>query len=265
MTYPKLIVDAHTHMFNARHVPLKGVMESKGVPGFLAEITSTLLNLLTGKADFISSPDKPFDTIVMETDDIDELGDALAKIASAEMATRSFAKSLFTFDKGTFEESTSTLSALRTDELYSVLEKLEGLSLSAESIDLHDRQLSGVQKIVEELAGTAELKELNQHLKIQDWLFDRFHKSLSWLLKQLADVITADPYGSVLDYIKFLLLMLSKEVTLRESVLESYQPDQNVNLVLHLMMDMQKAYSDEEPYYPLYKKPDQTDGRSGRK
>lgn len=254
-TYPELVVDIHTHLFNARFLPLKGVLESKGVPGWLAVPARTLFNLLTGKADFIVDPGERFEAFVAATDQMDQLGDALAQVVAAEMAARTTAGDLISFETGSLEESTASLSALRTDDLYTVLEEIEGLyyAFSRKPPDLQARQLADVRKVVAGLSERAEIAEVERLGFMKEWLYNRFRKSLRWLLKQLKAKIRSDAIAPAADYVKFILLMLSSEAALCDTLLNGYRPEQNVNLVVHLMMDMQKAFSNEQPYYPFYK------------
>jgi predicted TIM-barrel fold metal-dependent hydrolase len=60
--------------------------------------------------------------------------------------------------------------------------------------------------------------------------------------------------GTARDYVKFFLLMLAKETTQLARLTGGYRPEQNVDTLIHHMMDMQKAYANERPYYRFYKK-----------
>ena len=266
--YPEPVVDAHAHMFNARYLPLKGVLENMGVPGFLAQAARRLFNLLAGKADFPVRAEESFSAFVLRTDDLGQLAEALTTAAVRTMATRATVGGLLSLRAGSPREGEDAVMALRTDELYAVLEEIEGLYLSEQGRDVQDYQRAEVHAAVAALAEAA-LTESEELERTRHWLFGRFERALSWLLTQLLAAIRGDAYASALDYVKFLLLMLSSEAALRESLLSGYRPEQNVGLVLHLMMDMQKAYSNEEPYYPFYKKQikrmaDLVDGSGGR-
>lgn len=58
--YPSQVIDIHTHVFNARHVPLVGVLVERGVPAFFAKILATILELLTQGDDAETSVDNNF-------------------------------------------------------------------------------------------------------------------------------------------------------------------------------------------------------------
>jgi hypothetical protein len=52
MAYSGIVIDMHTHIFNAHCIPLNGVLRQKGVPYPFNEALASLFNLLTGKLDF---------------------------------------------------------------------------------------------------------------------------------------------------------------------------------------------------------------------
>ena len=46
--YPSEVIDVHTHIFNARYIPLVGALHSKGVPKWLGQLLKPLFNVLAG-------------------------------------------------------------------------------------------------------------------------------------------------------------------------------------------------------------------------
>ena len=140
---------------------------------------------------------------------------------------------------------------MRSDELYSVLEELEGLYRADQfkRSKIQPYQIGEVRKFITSLhlIDLSDTQTTNEVTK--DYFFDRFIGTLRWVLKKLNLYLLADEYGAVRDYLKFFLLMLSKEETMISNLVSGYRIEQNVGPILHLMMDMQKGFSDEEPYF----------------
>lgn len=85
MTRQRPFIDMHTHLFNARYLPIHGIFHSFGVPKLLARGLAKLVNSITGISDF-GRPDEedPLDDKVVQSlmsRDPDDIMDAISRRA----------------------------------------------------------------------------------------------------------------------------------------------------------------------------------------
>ncbi len=251
---PETVIDLHTHLFNARYLPFKGILKENGVPGWLAGPAERLFTLLIGKADFVTGPHRAVIDGVGEDDSLEPLAHLLATTASRAMAERVVTKELITFEGRRSARAAAGQAALRSDEFYAVLEEIEELAWPGAPADFARRQFDELADLIDQLEGARGLTDLDTLDQVGDWVSRRFCGALLWFLEMLLSTIRGDPSGTALDYVKFFLLMLSEESTLREALFSGFDGEQNVGLVAHMMRNMQKAYGNKRPHYRFFKR-----------
>ena len=75
-SYPDLIVDMHTHLFNARYVPLNEILRSRKVPPGLSHLVARLVIALTRKSNL-----NKMDEFQLTDSDTDKADQLMAQIA----------------------------------------------------------------------------------------------------------------------------------------------------------------------------------------
>ncbi len=253
--YPAQVVDLHTHLFNARYVPLEGILRKKGMPSWLASLASRLINRLTGKTEYSEKRGgEPFEVIVTESDDFDVIAEALADIAARELALGFESKGWPAVMEARGPQDAAKWQAeFRFDPLYAVLEDLEQAYEAGIAGEKGERPTSAFAEMLSAFDGARGAKGVRRSEGIRKGIFGRFFAPIRWLIEKMVEFIVEDAYGTALDYVKFVLLMLSSEQVLLRRLFSGYRVEQNVSLAVHLMMDMEPAYADGAPHYAYEK------------
>lgn len=264
---PNRVIDVHSHLFNARYLPLKGVLEGLGVPGWLSGSVRDLLYSLTGDADLAyvapgpgaeetadtaEDPDaRSFIEVVRRPREFGEWRRAFKMLVAAKMGKRVAAARVPVRAAVASKDREAVLSTLRQDNLYASLERVQRLHLERAEKAVPARGVTGATELLEGLEESQAEDEVAIAGVTSTWSSNIFGSVLDWLLDQIKSYIE-DKLGDAAEgYVQFLLLMLSSETTLYEEMLATYRDDQNVVLSVHLMMDMQYGYQGEVAYYPF--------------
>jgi hypothetical protein len=240
-TLPRLIVDLHTHLFNARCVPLAGIlanaMKKDADQSALARWVAKLIIGLT-ESGYTPPPSPAFTAgTVANVDFVILLGDATVHELSMPIRVdRSPALS------GSVTEariaSPQAISAIKHTEIYIVLQQIEA-------------SLGDIGELEPPLhTSSATLTNFNQ---ISDWA-RRIIKKAFAVIQKLVDKV--DEIGN---YAEFCFNMMTSEAALADQLIRAYGTDLPPLQCLHHMMDMQFAYvvnnttSDQvKPAYDYY-------------
>lgn len=270
------VIDVHCHLFNARYLPLKGVLEGLGVPGWLSEVARDILNELTADADLVYAPGLPcagtadggeeeaagapavdaearsFFDVVRRPGKFPTWQQAFRERAARELSRRVAASRAPILDAAAAKDRDRALTVLEEDDLYVPLERVRRLYLERVAGALPEKGVSGTTELLEALEASEATDEQETAGVAYTWSLDLFGPVLDWVLDQLNAAIAAVlGVDAAEGYIQFLLLMLSSETQLYQEMLGTYAPEQNVDLSVHLMMDMQHGYGDEQACYPF--------------
>ncbi|WP_322407091.1 amidohydrolase family protein [Idiomarina sp. PL1-037] len=228
------VVDAHTHLFNARYVPLQGILESWGIWKIPAKLISKLAYSLTASStlkerlESFSVASKKVATkkicnefahlvcIEIEHYLVEELAeDGASKLELAEAYQEKFINS----------------------ELYSVLREIHqyyGDSESARELEL--------DYIKTKLTFKAETRVQD---KISGW-FSGIHKMIERMLRKSLEFLE-----DAADKIDFVLNMLRSEVGILKRLKGYYDNFAERYVLFHYMMDMAYPF-DDNPKYEFY-------------
>ncbi|PWW36890.1 putative TIM-barrel fold metal-dependent hydrolase [Idiomarina loihiensis] len=225
-----LVVDAHTHLFNARYVPLQGILESWGIWKIPAKLISKLAYSLTAsstlkerlesfavttKKDATSIICNEFAHLVCIEIEHDLLKDAGNKPESAEAYQEQFINS----------------------ELYSVLREIHryyGDSESARELELDYIKTKWTFKA-----------ETQVQDKVSGW-FSGIHKMIERMLRKSLEFLE-----DAADKIDFVLNMLRSEVGILKRLKGYYDNFSESYVLFHYMMDMAYPF-DDNPKYDFY-------------
>lgn len=233
---PSRIVDLHTHLFNARYVPLASIIADamKRDESRLANAVARLLEALTGSS---YEPAEPlFDP--SDEDAINEYClEELWKTTEFELLAAS--NSLDLLRAAAFAPDT-TIDPIRDRELVGIIAELSEIDYLEEGwVD------AGAP---ESLTGTTFVQ--------MDAYFGWARKVVRKALEAVAKLMDPNAWGHAENYLEFFLTMLKSEEAMVEKIFREYGSDLPAELdlqIVHLMMDMQMAYpSHKSPRYPFY-------------
>lgn len=237
---PAKILDLHTHLFNARYMPLGRVIADKmgRNESKLADVTAELLWSLTGSESSLLAKDvdinplainskEPFVDLIWAVADFE-----LAKIHSEPTQNT---KNL-SLEDGRSKVILDSGLAKIIDQLDDIVYEDEGLSTDA-LILIHDNSLA-----------PKNLFPSTMGIKFYTWekAVKKALRAVSRLCKNVED-------GG--DFIEFLWTMLHAEEVLVEKLNDSYGIYKDKMRFVHFMMDMEKAYKQPaDVCYPFFPK-----------
>jgi len=225
-----LVVDAHTHLFNARYVPLQGILESWGIWKIPAKLISKLAYSLTASSKLKER---------LESFAVTTKKDATSIICNefAHLVCIEIEHALLE-EAGTKPESAEALQEqFINSELYSVLREIHqyyGDSESARELEL--------DYIKTKLTFKAENRAQD---KISGW-FSGIHKMIERMLRKSLEFLE-----DAADRIDFVLNMLRSELGILKRLKGYYNNFSESYVLFHYMMDMAYPF-DDNPKYPFY-------------
>lgn len=246
MTMPTRIVDLHTHLFNARYIPLASIIA--GAMGRdQSRLATTVARLLENLAGSSYSPEAAHEGI-QGIKALSEKGDryyldALWQVAEQELIRST--GSLKAMNAGAaFLETLPSDSIARermgSSELMEILRELDQIDYAAEG-------WSG--EFPADLQGERTQKSFTQGL---GWAEFALKKAL-WAVTRLMD---RDFWDHAENLLEFFFTMLNSEQRMIANVFDSYGAGLPPLQIVHYLMDMQMGYpSKQPPRYPFY--PDQ--------
>lgn len=246
MPMPERIFDLHTHLFNARYVPLASVIahamgrdESR-----LAQQVARLLQALTGSA-YAAVPveavfaQSPLDALQ------EECLEHIWRVAEHELLLST--GSLAAMELGPAPLLDQALDApvfdrLRASELMEILDSLDRVDYAAEGWS--------VSLPTDEAMPTAQpLEAGGRFAGFLGWARQVVKRAL-WIVTRLMD---PQAWGEATNYLAFFLTLLHSEDQLLHKLWAGYGPGLPPLQSAHYLLDMQLAYpGHESPFYPLH-------------
>lgn len=255
MTVPTRVIDTHTHVFNARYLPLEGVTRPY-VGGFLARRLDRLVNKHTG-ASRLPKPAKPselFAALDLEDADDEPTFLELAVIqrveteldAAALRVDENFASVEVEYGPIVSLASKEAHHMLAQDEALQILEEVDAFRAQEEpnyeASRAHDLITSDIR-----LKAEIRLSVAGSGLggRLRKWV----GRVVRWLVQR---VINALP-DHLQDYVRFVCNLLRSEKGVIQRLQWQYAGvPQPPMAYFHFMMDMQYAYEPpDEPYYDV--------------
>ncbi|TQV86191.1 amidohydrolase family protein [Exilibacterium tricleocarpae] len=245
MTQPTLIIDMHTHLFNARYVPLKEIFVSKKVPKALAGKLAKLVLLLTGQSKLRINVPQPlsdevsFDSLLKSNMNLSQEHDhqvtALAGTIEDLVMTQLY------LEMQGVEDDFEAAMAVEDCELYRLLCELDrefGDPESAAALDLQGP------------AGFVSISFANKPFSgvTDKGLFSGLRKMLKRMLKKVIRFVDAGG-----DFLDFALTMMRGEKKLLRRLEGYYKATQSKFLLVHYMMDMAHPF-EGDVHFPFYNK-----------
>ena len=216
---PIRIFDIHTHLLNARYIPLASIIanamgkdESR-----LANYVAQLLEELTGSS-------------YEEEKQNDYLNELLA-ITEHELRL-----------------SIRSIDALKLDdqpssEIIATITELSKIDYAEEG------WIKELPKDISSDVSTPDLKSLSDVDDVVKWAMRVLKKAL-WIVTELMD---PRAWGKAENYLEFFLTMLRSEEKMVEKLFSSYGDDLPPLQISHYLLDMQMAYEKEKaPYYAFH-------------
>lgn len=242
MTAPALIIDMHTHLFNANYLPLKEIFISRGIPKHLAAMLAKLVQVLAKESSQrfrLVSPNanlsfeavlKSNITLLSNDNTHDTHFEALAGTLEDLVLSQLYLE--IEGLESRFEATTS----LEDSELYTLLSELD--------IEFGDEASAAILNLHSEHGFIAVSQNTTPLIGITDkGLFSGLRKMLERFIKKAAQFVE-----SAGDFLDFILTMLRGEKKLLNR-LEGYYADLNIPfLLVHYMMDMQYPFSGDVKY-----------------
>ncbi|MFG0231957.1 amidohydrolase family protein [Achromobacter sp. 413638] len=254
MNLPARVVDLHTHLFNARYLPLESVIASamKKDESKLADYVAQLLYALAGSSyadaqDLRADHPLPFTPEDADEHYLEQIWDVvraglMERVPADMIAGRSPADLLDqSWDDAPAEPGLS-------EELVGIIDQLASIDYAAEGwIDPDPLPLH------EPVTSFKELGAAPRIVDVLGWARRVIRKAL----RAATDLMDKFAWGShVENYLEFFLTMLKSEKAVLKQLLSSYDKLGAGNIqVLHMMMDMQLAYPVPKP--PRYPFPEQ--------
>ena len=226
-----LLVDAHTHLFNARYLPLKGILESWHFGSLPSALIAKLVYTLTRRSKLkskdqyidVSDANKPLEKLVSEITDIT----IEALLIDVDLPETSL----------TVEQIEEIQDIIINDEVHSIL--------------LEINQEYGNPASTQELSFDYLMqKQSKQQLMSEPFesnLISLFGKVKAMLKKFLLSVLSKIEHG--LDYVDFILNMMKSEKSLLKRLRGFYTKQTEMSLMVHYMMDMEHPFKNKPPYH----------------
>lgn len=259
MNLPERIIDLHTHLFNARYVPLANVIANamNRDESVLGTLVARLLEELTGSSYEKSSYNESFyedllPQAVVDPLDKDVLDESLLKsiwkITRQEVFFITGVPDIMNKGGSIIESkflTDPTFESLCSSELMKAIKDLSKVDFIAEG---------WTGKLPPNYVSVVPYENLDQSLPFGEFLkwFENTEKTTLWVLKELMD---PESWGKVENYLEFFLTMLLSEKAMLDHLFAGYGGGLPMLQISHYMMDMEMAYMiQKSPRYPFYPK-----------
>lgn len=245
---PKHIIDVHTHVFNARYLPIKGIT-SPYIGSLLAGSLATIMNGIT-KSSF------------QETEEADWAVREYLRPLVAEQKAVDYAEVLWLL----IEEQVKKRAVRQANIFRSVnhvdweLKSITELESDSFMMALGDMSSSYI-KIYPDKARSVDInmhadiiRAIKGNMPVSKSLFG-LKASVIGALKSIAEKLQkAHAFGdSAQDYLEFLYTLTKDEKSMFNKIRQEYRPNQPVHLFVHYMMDMKYGCNKpDDPYYTFF-------------
>lgn len=246
MPLPARIFDLHTHLFNARYLPLASViahaMGRDASP--LARQVARLLQALTGSAYAVVPVEAVFSQATDDTLEIECL-EHIWRMVEYELLLGT--GSLAAVEQGVLPQLEQSLEAPMFDRLRA--SQFMDILLTLEQIDYAAEGWPGPRAPEAGEISVQQIPEMNA--RFSDFLqwAERVVRKALWVVTRLMDPMA---WGEVVNYPAFFLTLLHSEEQLLQKLFASYGAGLPPLQAAHYLIDMQMAYPGQEvPFYPL--------------
>ncbi|MGE0359496.1 MAG: hypothetical protein AB7H93_01500 [Vicinamibacterales bacterium] len=249
------VVDVHSHVFNARYLPLKGIFLSHlGTPSafkdWLAAAVAAILNHSTG-----SSYSRRL-SVAAAADGPEPILDDIWRSVAAELEARTTGWIV----AAGIERPVREYVADRLEEEPLLAPLLEGEAILATSGD--DAESPNGDDLTPYLDTALATARARRRARVESLLeavrgpgaapgamFDGLARVARWLLKKLWKLmrVITGWWESLTDLLTFVRRMLMAERDIAAALADAYDEDQRVERFVHHMMDMEFAYPDAPP------------------
>jgi hypothetical protein len=254
MDFPRRIVDLHTHLFNARYIPLESVIADvmRKPDSALAKHVASLLVSLTGSS-YKEHREFFADTHFLSEDAKNEhLIDQIWKITQHELLSRSGSKNAVTKGPQALRDlsfSSQNLVRISTSDVSKIVDELAKIDYVAEGFDAEPPDPAQPPLVIDDLLGQTLFKLDLPFGNVLDGAEHAVKKSL----RAVANLMDPMAWGKPENYLEFFLTMLKSEEEMVAKVFAGYGTGLPPLQIVHFMMDMQMAYPGEkEPKYPFF-------------
>ncbi|MBK7462482.1 MAG: hypothetical protein IPJ50_06855 [Betaproteobacteria bacterium] len=247
MNLPARILDLHTHLFNARYVPLASVIANAmgKDESHLANHVARLLEALTGSA--YPEPETLAALQFQDEDALDEYRlEQVWNITRHELLAAT--GSLNGMDKGVSALQGESLAApafglLRSSELMGIIEDLSKVDYAAEG------WMGTLPPAYTPVIPYESLDASSLFGGFLDWAKGVVKKAL----RVVTTLMEPKAWGEAENYLEFFLTMLKSEESMLKKVFVGYGNGLPPLQISHYMMDMQMAYAlHKPPYYAFH-------------
>jgi predicted TIM-barrel fold metal-dependent hydrolase len=255
--YPSALIDIHTHLFNARYIPLEAVLHqalgAADVGHLLSRPAARLLNLLTGGSlEVFEAQAAARAGATGSTDEVDFYADAIWGVASHQLAIRIEAAAVAGAELRPEEPDSAAGELLESDELFKTLREIEAL-YHKESGKVEPSVESAFDLMTRVFARWSPHSSSDQLRGSGTALIagsGGFELAVRWLLKRIAKLADALWWDHAENLLKFLFTMLSSERDIVRKLKAGYSGYSGPTLFVHAMMDMKHAYDPpNDPWY----------------
>lgn len=240
---PSRILDLHTHVFNARSLPLQSIIADamKKDSSVLATLVAHLLYFLTGSsyesAVFVSLQRRAAE---VSDEDTDTYIDAIWAITERELIATTQSETLV---KGgpvamvALDPNSLAAKRMEASELMALIRELDEVDYLAEGW-VPDEADPGDDPGVLKPASVADGLAL-----------PRAERTVKRAFRRLNKLMDSQAWGRYTNYIEFFFTLLSSERRMLERLIDGYGSGLPPLRFVHFMMDMQLAYPTEKPPY----------------
>ncbi len=241
---PTRILDLHTHLFNARYLPLEGIIADlmKKDRSALGNVVARLLYRLTDSA---YEPDAMLRTQkrLIDHPDSDPYAEAIWWIAEKELIATT--KSLDLIEAGrssmdALQRNSVEAHRIAQSELMQIIQQLDAVDYAAEGWVGDD------DAIDPEDAVRFDEKSVGSMMSWAERVVKR-------ALRRLAKLMDSEAWGTFHNYIEFFFTLLGSETEIVKRLEAGYGEGLPPMQFVHFMMDMQMAFPAQiPPYYAVY-------------
>ena len=241
--YPNLIIDMHTHLFNARYVPLNEIMLRRGVPPGASHLLSRLILALTGRSSLRKSGS--FELATESDDKAELLMERIAEVTAVQ----------YTGDLGESLAASMEFSNDDREVIYDTKDAVEDTELHRVLVDIN--QVFGDEESTQELQ-LDKLTGLNLNVFSKEMAFESvelkalFGRGLKRMVRRLLRKALRFVENAT-DTLDFFYTMMRSEKSLLKRLSKYYKRHTTNYLLVHHMMDMEYPFNGKVKY-PFYQK-----------
>lgn len=231
MRRPQRVLDMHVHLFNARYLPLAGIIADllgSRPPGLLATSLARLLWSLTGSSYVDEARLAAFAKKGVDPDAA--AIEAIGRVVEAELAVATGLVAPVATGGGADD-------GVDHPALLDALADLQRVDFDAEGVPPLDDEPEPAHP--HGLAGEIAISSAGRHVR--------------WVLRRVSRAFEPDLWEEGVRYVEFFLTMLSSERAMAARLFDGYGGGMPPLEVVHFMMDMQNAYPGRTPpRYPFH-------------